>query len=179
MTTLNFKIIAICLTSLFLISVAEAKCYPGLDCQEDLPNANNNTRSQQIPESTQQSDADFLAENARKPNIRTTGSGLQYEILAKGKGTFSPSATDTVTVHYKGVTLDGVEFDSSYTRGAPASFPLNRVIAGWTEGVQLMKEGDRFRFYIPSDLAYGQEGAGSSIGPNETLIFDVELIKIQ
>jgi FKBP-type peptidyl-prolyl cis-trans isomerase len=131
------------------------------------------------PEENSAAGTAFLAENTKKPNIVTTTSGLQYEVLAKGKGTVSPSATDNVTVHYKGTTLDGTEFDSSYSRGAPASFPLNRVIAGWTEGVQLMKEGDKFRFFIPADLAYGSEGAGRLIGPNATLIFEVELIKIQ
>jgi FKBP-type peptidyl-prolyl cis-trans isomerase len=130
------------------------------------------------PEENQAAGIAFLAENAKKPNIKTTASGLQYEVLSKGTGTVSPSATDTVTVHYKGTTLDGTVFDSSYDRGAPASFPLNRVIAGWTEGVQLMKVGDKFRFYIPADLAYGSEGAGRLIGPNATLIFEVELIKI-
>ena len=131
------------------------------------------------PEENQAAGIAFLAQNAKKPNIKTTASGLQYEVLTQGKGTTSPAATDTVTVHYKGTTLDGTEFDSSYSRGAPASFPLNRVIAGWTEGVQLMKEGDKFRFYIPSDLAYGAEGAGRLIGPNAALIFEVELIKIE
>ncbi len=123
--------------------------------------------------------AAFLAENTKKANIVTTASGLQYEVLTQGTGTVAPKATDNVTVHYKGTTLDGAEFDSSYSRGAPASFPLNRVIAGWTEGVQLMKEGAKYRFYIPSELAYGEQGAGRAIGPNATLIFDVELIKIQ
>jgi FKBP-type peptidyl-prolyl cis-trans isomerase len=131
------------------------------------------------PEENQAAGIAFLADNAKKPNIKTTASGLQYEVLTQGKGTVSPSATDTVTVHYKGTTLDGTEFDSSYSRGAPASFPLNRVIAGWTEGVQLMKEGDKFRFYIPAELAYGTEGAGRLIGPNAALIFEVELIKIE
>jgi FKBP-type peptidyl-prolyl cis-trans isomerase len=130
------------------------------------------------PEENSTAGVAFLAENAKKANIVTTASGLQYEVLTKGTGTVSPAATDTVTVHYKGTTLDGTEFDSSYSRGAPASFPLNRVIAGWTEGVQLMKVGDKFRFYIPADLAYGSEGAGRLIGPNATLIFEVELIKI-
>lgn len=131
------------------------------------------------PEENKVAGATFLADNAKKPNIKTTASGLQYEVLTQGNGTVSPKATDMVTVHYKGTTLDGAEFDSSYSRGEPASFPLNRVIAGWTEGVQLMKEGDKFRFYIPSDLAYGAEGAGGKIGPNATLIFEVELIKIE
>ncbi|MFI3198135.1 MAG: FKBP-type peptidyl-prolyl cis-trans isomerase [Methylococcaceae bacterium] len=121
----------------------------------------------------------FLAENTKKANIVTTASGLQYEILTPGTGTATPLATDTVKVHYKGTTLDGKEFDSSYSRGEPISFPLNRVIPGWTEGVQLMTEGSKYRFYIPSELAYGEQGAGGSIGPNSTLIFDVELIKIQ
>ncbi len=131
------------------------------------------------PEENKAAGAAFLAENTKKPNIVTTATGLQYEVLTKGTGAKSPSSTDNVTVHYKGTTLDGKEFDSSYSRGEPATFPLNRVIAGWTEGVQLMKEGDKFRFYIPSDLAYGSRGAGRDIGPNAALIFDVELIKIQ
>jgi len=131
------------------------------------------------PEENRAAGKAFLAENAKKPNIVTTASGLQYEVLTPGTGTASPSATDNVTVHYKGTTIDGKEFDSSYSRGEPATFPLNRVIAGWTEGVQLMKEGAKYRFFIPSELAYGEQGAGRAIGPNSALIFDVELIKIQ
>ncbi len=118
----------------------------------------------------------FLAENSKKENIVTTKSGLQYEVLNKGEGA-SPSATDTVTVHYKGTSLDGKEFDSSYARNSPATFPLNRVIAGWTEGLQLMNSGAKYRFFIPSELAYGDRGAGADIGSNEALIFEVELIK--
>lgn len=131
------------------------------------------------PEENKAAGAAFLAENAKKPNIVTTASGLQYEVLKPGSGKVSPSATSNVTVHYKGTTLDGKEFDSSYSRGEPATFPLNRVIPGWTEGVQLMTEGAKYRFYIPPKLAYGEQGAGRAIGPNATLIFDVELIKIQ
>jgi len=119
----------------------------------------------------------FLAENAQIEGVVTTASGLQYLVFAAGEGA-SPKATDNVTVHYKGTTIDGKEFDSSYGRGAPATFPLNRVIAGWTEGLQLMKEGAKYRFFIPSKLAYGERGAGRDIGPNATLIFDVELIKV-
>jgi len=130
------------------------------------------------PEENKAAGEAFLAENAKKPNIITTASGLQYEVLKKGEGA-KPSATDNVTVHYKGTTIDGNEFDSSYSRGEPATFPLNRVIPGWTEGVQLMQEGAKYRFYIPSELAYGTHGAGRLIGPNSALIFDVELIKIQ
>lgn len=131
------------------------------------------------PEENKAAGVAFLAENAKKPNVVTTASGLQYEVLTPGTGTVSPSATDSVTVHYKGTTIDGEEFDSSYSRGEPATFPLNRVISGWTEGVQLMKEGAKYRFFIPSQLAYGEQGAGRAIGPNAALIFDVELIKIQ
>ena len=120
----------------------------------------------------------FLASNGKKKGIVTTPSGLQYAVLKRGKGA-SPSATDTVTVHYRGALLNGDEFDSSYKRGTPATFPLNRVIAGWTEGLQLMKEGSKYRLFIPAKLGYGARGAGRAIGPNETLVFDVELIKVE
>ena len=120
----------------------------------------------------------FLAENAKKPGIVTTATGLQYEVLREGDG-ISPKAKDTVVVNYRGTLLNGAEFDSSYLAGRePAEFPLNRVIKGWTEGLQLMKEGAKFRFFIPSQLAYGTRGAGIDIGPNETLIFEVELLKV-
>jgi FKBP-type peptidyl-prolyl cis-trans isomerase FkpA len=130
------------------------------------------------PEENKAAGEKFLAENAKKPTVKTTSSGLQYEVLTPGTGKTNPAASDNVTVHYKGTSLDGKEFDSSYSRGEPTSFPLNGVIPGWTEGVQLMTEGAKYRFYIPSNLAYGENGAGGSIGPNETLIFEVELIKI-
>ncbi|MEI6534163.1 MAG: FKBP-type peptidyl-prolyl cis-trans isomerase [Verrucomicrobiaceae bacterium] len=120
----------------------------------------------------------FLKENATKEGVKSTASGLQYLVLTEGKGK-SPKATDTVLVHYRGTLLTGTEFDSSYKRNEPIEFPLNRVIAGWTEGVQLMKEGAKFRFFIPSNLAYGTRGAGRDIGPNETLIFEVELLKVK
>lgn len=133
--------------------------------------ANANT-----PEENKAAGIAFLAENAKKPGVVTTASGLQYLVITEGTGA-SPTSSDTVTVHYQGTTLDGKEFDSSYKRGAPASFPLNRVIAGWTEGLQLMKEGGKSRLFIPSNLAYGERGAGRDIGPNAALIFEVELIK--
>lgn len=120
----------------------------------------------------------FLQENAKKEGVKTTASGLQYEVLTPGTGK-SPKATDTVLVHYKGTLINGTEFDSSYKRGEPIEFPLNQVIKGWTEGVQLMKEGAKYRFFIPSNLAYGPRGAGGAIGPDETLIFDVELLKVR
>lgn len=120
----------------------------------------------------------FLHENASKPGITTTASGLQYEVLREGTGP-SPKLKDTVVVNYRGTLLNGVEFDSSYLAGRePAEFPLKRVIKGWQEGVQLMKEGAKFRFFIPSELAYGKRGSGIDIGPNETLIFEVELLKV-
>ena len=121
--------------------------------------------------------AKFLVENAKKEGIITTKSGLQYEILTEGTGK-QPKATDTVRCHYEGRLLDGTVFDSSYKRNAPADFGLQQVIAGWTEGVQLMSEGAKFRFYIPYMLAYGEGGAGAMIPPFSTLIFDVELIKV-
>jgi FKBP-type peptidyl-prolyl cis-trans isomerase FkpA len=120
----------------------------------------------------------FLQENAAKEGVVTTASGLQYLVLTEGAGK-SPKATDTVLVHYAGTLINGTEFDSSYKRREPIEFPLNRVIAGWTEGVQLMKEGSKFRFFIPSKLAYGPRGAGRDIGPNEALIFEVELLKVK
>lgn len=120
----------------------------------------------------------FLAENALKPGIITTASGLQYEVLTPGTGK-SPKLKDTVVVNYRGTLLNGVEFDSSYLAGRePAEFPLKRVIKGWKEGVQLMQEGAKFRFFIPSELAYGKRGSGIDIGANETLIFEVELLKV-
>lgn len=123
--------------------------------------------------------AEFLKKNAGKEGVKTTESGLQYEVLTAAKDGKSPSAEDKVTVHYRGTLLDDTEFDSSYGRGQPVTFQLNRVIAGWTEGVQLMKTGEKFKFYIPSELAYGERGAGGKIGPNETLIFEVELLEIE
>lgn len=119
----------------------------------------------------------FLEENAKKEGVITTKSGLQYQVLTEGTGR-SPKATDKVRCHYEGWLINGNVFDSSYQRGEPADFPLNGVIPGWTEGVQLMKEGAKFRFTIPYMLAYGEGGAGASIPPYATLVFDVELIKV-
>ena len=119
----------------------------------------------------------YLEENAKRDGVTQTKSGLQYEVLTEGTGK-SPKATDTVRCHYEGRLLDGTVFDSSYKRGEPADFGLNQVIPGWTEGVQLMKEGAKFRFHIPYLLAYGERGAGAQIPPYSTLVFDVELIKV-
>ena len=120
----------------------------------------------------------FLKENAAKPGVNTTPSGLQYKVLREGSGN-SPKATDIVVVNYRGTLIGGKEFDSSYKSGKPIEFPLNRVIPGWTEGVQLMKEGAKFEFFIPPNLAYGSRGVGGVIGPDETLIFEVELLQVK
>jgi FKBP-type peptidyl-prolyl cis-trans isomerase FklB len=120
----------------------------------------------------------FLAENGKKEGVKTTASGLQYKVIKEGDGAM-PKLTDTVKTHYKGTLLDGTEFDSSYARNEPATFPLNGVIKGWTEVLQLMKVGSKYQVYIPSSLAYGENGAGDKIGPNSTLIFDIELLNIE
>ena len=119
----------------------------------------------------------FLAENAKKDGVKVLPSGLQYKVVTAGTGK-SPGSADSVTVHYRGTLIDGTVFDSSIKRGQPATFPVNGVIKGWTEALQLMKEGAKWQLFIPSDLAYGERGAGANIGPHATLIFDVELIKI-
>ena len=119
----------------------------------------------------------FLAENAKKPGIKTTASGLQYEVISSGTGA-TPKLTDQVTTHYRGTLINGKQFDSSYDRGEPATFPVNGVIKGWTEALQLMKEGDKWRLYIPYNLAYGERGAGQDIPPYSALIFDIELLKV-
>ena len=120
----------------------------------------------------------FLTENKTKEGVKTTASGLQYKVIEKGEGP-SPKVGDTVTVNYRGTLVDGTEFDSSYARGEPATFPLTGVIPGWTEALQLMKKGSKWTLYIPPDLAYGERGAGNRIPPNSTLIFEVELISFQ
>ena len=120
----------------------------------------------------------FLAENKAKPGVKTTASGLQYIVEKEGSGT-PPKETDTVVVNYRGTLIDGTEFDSSYKRGEPATFPVNRVIKGWTEALQLMKPGAKYKLFIPSNLAYGAGGAGQDIGPNSTLIFEVELLSVK
>ena len=119
----------------------------------------------------------FLAENAKRDGVTTTATGLQYEVLVEGSGD-SPKETDQVTVHYHGTLIDGTVFDSSVERGQPATFPVNGVIAGWVEALQLMNPGAKYKLFIPSNLAYGERGAGGSIGPNATLIFEVELISV-
>ncbi len=131
-----------------------------------------------INEKNIQAGKDFLAKNKEQEGVVELASGLQYQILTSGAGK-SPSITNRVKCHYTGMLLDGTVFDSSVQRGEPAEFGVNQVIAGWTEALQLMKEGDKWRLFIPSDMAYGARGAGNSIPPHATLIFDVELIEVK
>lgn len=120
----------------------------------------------------------FMSKNSARKGVVATGSGLQYEVLRGGEGS-KPVSSDKVTVHYRGKLVDGTQFDSSYDRGEPTTFPLNQVIPGWTEGLQLMAVGSKYKFFIPPELAYGARGAGADIGPNEALIFEVELLDVQ
>src|SRR5437660_6885877 len=135
-------------------------------------------KQKQAGEKNKTEGAKFLEDNKQKPDVKNTASGLQYKVIKEGTGE-KPKATDTVSVNYRGTLIDGTEFDSSYKRGQPATFPLNGVIKGWTEGLQLMKTGSKYQFFIPSDLAYGPRAMGPDIAPNSTLIFDVELKSVQ
>jgi FKBP-type peptidyl-prolyl cis-trans isomerase FklB len=140
--------------------------------------AKEQERIKTLAEKNKKDEDAFLAENKKKEGVVTLPSGLQYKVLKEGSGQM-PKADNTVVVHYRGRLLDGSEFDSSYKRGEPATFPVNGVIPGWTEALQLMKTGSQWQVFIPSKLAYGENGAGNIIGPNATLIFDVELISIK
>jgi FKBP-type peptidyl-prolyl cis-trans isomerase FklB len=133
---------------------------------------------QKLSEKNKADGEKFLAENAKKEGVKTLPSGLQYKEIAPGTGK-SPKTTDTVTTQYKGTLIDGTEFDSSYKRGQPATFQVSGVIPGWTEALQRMKEGAKWQLFVPPDLAYGERGAGREIGPNATLIFEVELISVK
>ncbi len=141
-----------------------------------LREAERSARSAQADENQERAD-NFLRENGLRDNVRTTASGLQYEVLKSGDGA-KPTAADRVSVHYRGTLINGAEFDSSYARGNPATFGVNQVIAGWTEALQLMPVGSKWKLYIPPTLAYGQRGAGRMIGPNEALVFEVELLEV-
>ncbi len=134
--------------------------------------------TQRAVDAARPADLAYLTTHKGKPGVKTTASGLQYEVLTEGTGP-SPAATDTVAVHYEGKLLDGTVFDSSIARGQPAEFPLNRVIPGWTEGVQLMKVGSVYNFTIPPELGYGAQGAGGVIPPNAVLLFRIELLGVQ
>ena len=141
-------------------------------------NAYLQEKQEKMEASAKEDGEKYLAENGKRPEVVTLPSGLQYEVLRKGNGR-KPKATDQVECHYKGTLIDGTQFDSSYDRGQTATFPLNQVIKGWTEGLQLMQEGAKYRFFIPYTLGYGSRGAGQSIPPYATLIFDVELIAVK
>jgi FKBP-type peptidyl-prolyl cis-trans isomerase FklB len=140
--------------------------------------AKQEERVKAVAEKNKKDGEAFLAENKKKEGVKTVSSGLQYKVIKEGTGKV-PKATDTVTVNYRGTLIDGTEFDSSYKRGQPATFPVNGVIKGWTEALQLMKTGSKWQLFVPSDLAYGDRGAGPQIGPNSVLIFEVELLSIK
>ena len=134
--------------------------------------------AKQLGEKNKKEGEAFLAQNKTKEGVKNLPSGLQYKVIKAGTGK-KPKATDTVTTQYRGTLTDGTEFDSSYSRGQPATFPVNGVIPGWTEALQLMEEGAKWQVFVPSNLAYGERGAGPKIGPNATLIFEIELISVQ
>ncbi len=152
--------------------------------QEEIQGTLTRIQQQRVEEAKKQSGANktegakFLAANAKKPGVKQTASGLQYKVINAGKGA-SPKATDTVEVHYRGTLINGTEFDSSYKRGQPATFPVNGVVQGWQEALPMMKEGAKWQIFVPASLAYGERGAGAMIGPDATLIFDIELLKIK
>jgi FKBP-type peptidyl-prolyl cis-trans isomerase len=171
-------------TKIFLKTLALSSAgFVLMSCSEQV-SENEATAEDTMAQMTEEAEqvmsdtSSFLEENKSKPGIEVTGSGLQYKVLLEGTGK-RPMATDRVTVHYEGTLTDGTVFDSSYQRGQPIDFGLNQVIRGWTEGVQLMQEGAKYKFFIPSELAYGPRGTpGGPIGPNEDLIFTVELIRV-
>ena len=152
-------------------TLAAAVCLLG--CNKPAQTTSDNNAATNAP------DASASAASGQQDQMKTTASGLKYQVLKQGTGTVSPKATDTVKVHYHGTLLNGTVFDSSVQRGVPISFPLNGVIAGWTEGLQLMKVGDKFKFEIPPNLAYGEASPSPDIPPNSTLVFEVELLGIE
>ena len=154
-----------------ILALAAALCLPGCDKNEQKAGAKNDGSTPPGPTA--------VSPKGQTNEMTTTGSGLKYQVMKRGAGAVSPKASDTVKVHYHGTLLDGTVFDSSVERGQPISFPLNRVIPGWTEGVQLMKVGDKFKFEIPPNLAYGPNSPSPKIPPNSTLVFEVELLGIE
>lgn len=173
LTTINYELVSKALKDVF---AGTTPLMTEQACQNAINNIFEDLSKQKFGPAIKEGET-FLAQNKTRPNIKTTASGLQYEVLNPGTGA-QPKATDEVTVHYKGALLNGFEFDSSYKREQPATFGLNQVIPGWTEGVQLMKEGSKYKFFIPYKLAYGARGMGNDIPPFSTLIFEVELIKV-
>jgi FKBP-type peptidyl-prolyl cis-trans isomerase FklB len=154
-------------------------CLPGCGDESEGKTVNDSVQPGVSPaEANKKKGEEFLAANAKKKDVKTLPSGLQYVVLKEGTGK-KPGATDEVEVHYHGTLINGTVFDSSVDRGEPTSFPVNRVIAGWTEALQLMKEGAKWRVFIPSKLAYGRSGRPPKIGPNEPLIFEIELLHVK
>jgi FKBP-type peptidyl-prolyl cis-trans isomerase len=151
--------------------------YEAYNANNEKREAERNKQAEIDSVENRRAGTEFLEQNKQKPGITATDSGLQYEVIIPGNGP-KPTALDTVRVHYRGTLINGNEFDSSYSRGQPAEFPLNGVIAGWTEGLQLMNTGGKYRLFIPSDLGYGSQDMGPQIPPNSTLIFEVELLDI-
>ena len=179
---LDAKAVAAGLTDGFAgkLALTEAEVQEALTALQRQAASKKDAEDQAASEGNRKAGEAFLAANAKKEGVKTTASGLQYQVLKAGDGKGkSPKATDTVKVPYHGTLIDGTVFDSSVERKEPISFPLNGVIPGWTEGVQLMKEGEKFKFVIPAPLAYGDRGAGPKIGPGATLIFEVELLAIE
>ncbi|MBQ9577648.1 MAG: FKBP-type peptidyl-prolyl cis-trans isomerase [Muribaculaceae bacterium] len=168
------KVLAMAMAALLMTGMAS--CSSNSSSSENAQEESTPDYGQQIKDNKTLG-REFMEQNAKNDSVVQTTSGLQYMVLKEGNGT-KPGPEDTVTVHYTGKLLDGTVFDSSVERGEPATFPLNQVIPGWTEGLQLMGEGAQYRLFIPSELAYGSKGAGDQILPNSTLIFDVELIKV-
>ena len=158
--------------------LSKEEIYETLINLQDKLAKQQNEAIKELAENNKAAGEAFLKDNKSKPGVKTRESGLQYRIIKEGKGQ-SPSATDVVTTHYRGKLIDGTEFDSSYSRNEPATFPVNNVIPGWTEALQLMKPGSKWELFVPASLAYGTQGIGPKIGPNETLIFEVELISVK
>ena len=169
------KVLVIAMAALFITGMAS--CSGNSTSSEETTEQATPDYGQQIKDNKTLG-REFMEENAKNDSVVQTKSGLQYMVLKEGTGA-KPGPTDVVTVHYTGKLLDGTVFDSSVERGEPAQFPLDKVIPGWTEGLQLMSEGSEYRLFIPSELAYGSKGAGDKILPNATLIFDVQLIKVE
>lgn len=160
------------------LALTEAEMKEALDAFRMEMMTKMQARQETDRKKNQQEGEAFLAANAKKEGVKVLPSGLQYKVLKSGSGK-SPKATDTVKTHYHGTLIDGTVFDSSVERGEPVSFPVNQVIPGWTEALQLMKEGDKWQLFIPANLAYGERAPGGKIGPNSTLVFDVELLSIE
>jgi FKBP-type peptidyl-prolyl cis-trans isomerase FklB len=167
------------LVTIVALTLFAVTCLPGCDDEPNGKTVNDTVAPGESPgKANRKKSEEFLAANAKKEGVKTLPDGLQYIVLKEGTGK-KPSATDEVEVHYHGTFIDGKVFDSSVERGEPSSFPVNRVIPGWTEALQLMKEGSKWKIFIPSDFAYGPHGRPPKIGPNQALVFEVELLHVK